>query len=392
MDTGMLEITSYRSDGEPAQKDEIGIVFPRWLGDCIMARGAMNYAAQLFPSIKFTAIIDEEKRSALKINNAVFGFSESNTSSLSHNRFVLPILVNEFIRCYTSRQNLLLLKRYNFKSVFFLRKDRSLKDYFIKNSYFYEENILRTKKDNLKKHRVTLMSEFIVDSLEKMSYHPESEADYNRDYKLDDKYLSELCIKGKKNWPEVDDDKLKISVFPFASNHDKYKGWGKRNTAKLISLIQQKWPGRVQVILGGHKNKKRIAKYIDNNVHTKENFFNTITHRVDVNHSRKSSQLKLFLQLMSLMDYVVTIDSGSLHIAEYLNIPSCGIYGPTHPHETGPFTEYYGNNYHVMNHLRNDSINERVLKDKQYNASLIEAAHVFNIIQDHIEKLNLFKD
>lgn len=108
-----------------------------------------------------------------------------------------------------------------------------------------------------------------------------------------------------------------ISIHPFGSKKNKW--WPEENVIKFVKLAEKKGFG--SVVFGGEKEAETAR-------------------RIASGSSAISTAGKLTLRgsaaLMKKSALVVTTDSGLLHIAQALNIPTVALFGPDDPLITGP--------------------------------------------------------
>lgn len=121
--------------------------------------------------------------------------------------------------------------------------------------------------------------------------------------------------------------KPRIGIAPFAGH--KWKTWPEEKMLELISILEQK--GAQIYLFGG---KGRDQKILDEWTTKYDNVHNL------------AGQFTLNNELiaMSLLDVMISMDSGNMHLARLVNTPVVSIWGATHP-----FTGFYG--WNMPNHL-----------------------------------------
>ncbi len=117
----------------------------------------------------------------------------------------------------------------------------------------------------------------------------------------------------------IKEDKIKVLVH--ATSGNKSKEWGNKNFAKVIEyLVNQK---NAYIFHVGTKADNTVYDQIlkEININTKENIINLCA----------DMSIQDSLALINEMDFVLGVDSGTLHLAASLNKPVIGIYGPMNP-------------------------------------------------------------
>lgn len=148
----------------------------------------------------------------------------------------------------------------------------------------------------------------------------ESFAGNKEDYRLILKLpttLSDFAIKFFDE-NQVDTRKKILMVNPWTSWRS--KNWGIENFAQCLTQL----PDTIEILLcGGPADEKNNQKII------------AATKRPLIDITGKTRLLEL-AALFSQADLVLTGDTGALHIATALNIPTISLWGPTHPRKYGP--------------------------------------------------------
>jgi 3-deoxy-D-manno-octulosonic-acid transferase/heptosyltransferase-1 len=121
-------------------------------------------------------------------------------------------------------------------------------------------------------------------------------------------------------------DILVIVLSPWA--RWKSKLWGAYNFARLADLLIDNFSAQV-ILTGSRENSKGNAKILSLMKNKAHDLAGKTT-------------LRELACLFTLSDYVVTVDSGPLHIASAVNAPLISLFGPTAPWRTGPYPQNQG--------------------------------------------------
>ncbi len=105
------------------------------------------------------------------------------------------------------------------------------------------------------------------------------------------------------------------------------KKWNLSSFANLIDKINQN--GQFQFLLFWGPGEYEEAIAIQKMSHT-------------TTHIIPRTTLKEMGAMLQRCSYLVTNDSGPMHIAASLDVPTLGIFGPTNPHLQGPYGEHHG--------------------------------------------------
>ncbi len=104
------------------------------------------------------------------------------------------------------------------------------------------------------------------------------------------------------------------------------KRWGLEHYAKLGDLISERYKASIILLWGPGEDAD--AEFIQRHMKAKAHLIPRTT----------LSQLGAIIGRCS---FIVSNDSGPMHIAAALNVPTLGIFGPTNPFQQGP----YGKNH-----------------------------------------------
>lgn len=122
----------------------------------------------------------------------------------------------------------------------------------------------------------------------------------------------------------VDSKLIKIGLQPGVKAHfDDSRRWPAEKYIQLINMISKKI--EVCVYLFGVEEEREILDLISSGITCEKKLF-------------CGENLDKVIDVISLMDYFVGNDSSLLHIATTFSIPVLGLYGPTNPTRTAPFT------------------------------------------------------
>jgi heptosyltransferase-2 len=103
------------------------------------------------------------------------------------------------------------------------------------------------------------------------------------------------------------------------------KRWPAEKYAELASLLQRKM--RAQILIIGSAEETPLAEAISSRMSERPHILTGKTN------------LPRLAALLSFADLLVTNDSGSMHLANFLKIPLVALFGPTEPARTGPYQQ-----------------------------------------------------
>ncbi len=282
---------------------------PNWIGDCVMALPAIHALKQSLPNSKIFIITKEylkdfflnidEIEGVITIPDKVSISNITKISKVIKSRgFDIGILfTNSFISAF-------LFKIAGIKKNYGYNRDLrgfllNSKIKFPKNEkhhrFFYLDlinNIFETKITDISKNLIKFSIEEKAIAKRKMS-----EAGLNFEKKI-----------------------IGLSTTAAYGNA---KVWPAKMFTELIKKIQVKYPD-IQIILFGSKKESSKIDIIKNEI--KNNCFNFAG----------ILTLRESMIGISLCDIFVSNDSGLMHLADTLNVPLIGIFGPTIPHKTKP--------------------------------------------------------
>ena len=110
-------------------------------------------------------------------------------------------------------------------------------------------------------------------------------------------------------------DKQWIGIAPMAKHE--LKRWGISNTQKLIELIKNQYDVHFFLFGGGKKEKEILEHVADQN-----SYITNVTGKLNMSKE---------IALISKMSFMLTMDSGNMHISSLLGVPTISIWGATHP-------------------------------------------------------------
>jgi len=332
-------------------------------------------AQKYFPTVNFTPVVDDEIRKNLRVVGAIEGVPKIPSVSWRHDK--LRILPNSISKRYRVKRLLTLLYRHTCRCAIFLHNNKTLNNEMKCRTFVYDERDLRARSEAANRHRVEIMFDFICEILKQEGFRPNVETIKCQPerYSLasDEK---PACMNTEH---ALDLKKVRIALTPFAENHNKWKSLGISNASGFAEKILNEYRDKIQVVLLAKNSHKNIASKIERRINDSTSSFISIIPK----------DLDDFFSVASQMDYFVTIDSGSLHVAELLDIPSCGVYGPTDENETGPFQEQYKNEKHRICR-RQMRTNPSVRLDKNIIlSSSLSADDVYEEVVQHMRELQL---
>ncbi|MCP5105106.1 MAG: lipopolysaccharide heptosyltransferase II [bacterium] len=109
------------------------------------------------------------------------------------------------------------------------------------------------------------------------------------------------------------------------------KQWLPERFGQLMARVRREMPDCEILLFGSDKEREKIARIIDN-MESGE-----VRNKI----RNLAGQLRLgdAIAAVSLCDAFVSNDSGLMHVASALRVPTTAIFGPTNPHNTGPVEE-----------------------------------------------------
>jgi len=260
--------------------NNILINFPTNLGDVVLGLPTLDLIKANYPSAKITAIA-----------------SPQTNTFLSRNNFIDSIII--FDKAWPMR------KKINF-TLSLRRKFEMIVD--LKNSFLpviispaYRTPFLRKFPQNMhiKDRYISLVSRFT------------KKTGTNSDINLTDKELSK--------WKEL---KLQPSLFIACSSRAGLKQYPYELLKETIDILRGKYP---IVILGSEVDRKLYKDILD------------LEGIVDL--VGKTAIFEVFYLIKAYGRVVLAVDSSILHIASYLNIPTIGLFGPTDPGRSHPYSD-----------------------------------------------------
>lgn len=123
----------------------------------------------------------------------------------------------------------------------------------------------------------------------------------------------------------IDEKDIKIGIVPGARWPS--KRWPSLFFVKLISKIIE-FNYKAKFILIGDRSDREDAEYIVNKT-SEKNVINCVD----------ETNLGELVELIRRCNYVVTNDSGPMHLAAALDVPVVALFGPTDPDRCGPYSD-----------------------------------------------------
>lgn len=121
-------------------------------------------------------------------------------------------------------------------------------------------------------------------------------------------------------------DKKIIAVSPFVSLAGRYKEWFAENYAELINMILSKYSDYEVVITSGPGEEEKL-----------QNLLSMIKYKV---YPLPSKNLKQLAYMISIVDFIITGDTASMHLADAFNTDIVAVFGPSDVNVTKPFNSY----------------------------------------------------
>jgi heptosyltransferase II len=307
------------------------IELPNWLGDCVMSTPALENIINYYSDIEITII---GSRSSIELIK-------------SHPKVVKSIITNSKNKfSYTHYKNL------GFFDIYFsFRGSIGAKIYKIlinaKNKYQFNNNKFP------KRHQVEKYVDFVNYSL-------------NADFAAD-KLVSYLTSSKNKKTSKI------LGINPGASY-----GSAKRWYPEKFAEIAIKLSGSFDIIIFGGVNELDFASEIEDRLRSQniQNFIN-LAGKTSI------SQLTSYIENL---DIFITGDSGPMHLAASLQIPTIALFGPTNPKETSQWKNPHS--YIVKKNLDCQPCMKRTCPLKHHQCmKLLEAREVIDLIY----KVNIIK-
>ena len=257
----------------------IAIELPTWLGDAVMVSPAIENLVNFFKDLEITLIGSFISIEALKHHPKV-----TNTYVLKKNYINVYNTLN-----YLDEFDLFVSFRGSVRSKFI--------KFCVSAKYKYQYDKNKYKRG----HQVEKYNNFVNDSLNI------------------DSAASNLNLHVKKEY-KLKDHKL-LGINPGAS-YGSAKRWYPMEFAEVAYALSNEY----DIILFGGANEKHISNDIEKYLMEKGvfNFKNLV----------EKTTIKELISKISNLDLLVTGDSGPMHIAAALEIPTVSIFGPTKDYET----------------------------------------------------------
>jgi len=255
------------------------IELPTWLGDTVMVTPSIKILMKKYPNARIDII-----------------GTKSSIELLSN----LPNLENSFAFNKTVKSMLILRKKLN-KYTFFISYRSSLRTKIL-NFFIRKDKFFQYKKSNIYEHQVVKYSNFINNI-------------------CGTTFKSEKLDLYSSNKRLIQSPKKIIGINPGAE-YGSAKRWDEKNMLNFVEMIAEKF---YVVVFGGVSEIEisgKIEKLLSKN---KENEYLNLAGKTSI------SELKEFI---SSVDMFVTGDTGPMHEAAAMQIPTIAIFGPTKNKET----------------------------------------------------------
>jgi len=186
--------------------------------------------------------------------------------------------------------------------------------------------------------------------------------------KADEKYISKFLSTNVNNSLPI------IVVQPCTSRFGSYKQWPVSNYALLADKILESYEANV-IFSWGHGEIKVVKKIVGN-----------MKRKALV--ACKTKSIKQLIELIRRADLFIGGDTGPLHIASILDIPTVGIYGPKDPVIYGP---YHGKAVVVRKELWCSPCKRRTCPDPECMTSILPE-DIFHAVNKLMDKYVSMKD
>ncbi|MHC4182363.1 MAG: glycosyltransferase family 9 protein [Planctomycetota bacterium] len=187
--------------------------------------------------------------------------------------------------------------------------------------------------------------------------------------RADEEYISRFLDTS------INDSLPMIIVHPCTSKFGSYKQWPVSNYALLADRVLESYEANV-IFSWGHGEVDAVNEIVT-----------SMKHKALVACETKS--IKQLIELMRRADLFIGGDTGPLHIASILGIPTVGIYGPKDPVIYGP---YHGKAVVVRKELWCSPCKKRTCSDPECMTSLLpeDVFHAVNKLMDkHVYKKDI---
>jgi len=109
--------------------------------------------------------------------------------------------------------------------------------------------------------------------------------------------------------------------------HKFHKTWPEERWAELGRLVCARLPGRVVLMGAGYE--QRIAERIAGGIHAPRGLEPIV--------AAGATSVGMLAALLDRMDLVFSVDTGTMHMAAALGVPTVALFGPTRPKHHGPY-------------------------------------------------------
>jgi ADP-heptose:LPS heptosyltransferase len=180
------------------------------------------------------------------------------------------------------------------------------------------------------------------------------------------------CIYTRMSLPELNNTDLikKFHIFDGAIGMqvgaaDIYKMWGVENFTKLAQHIKQHHPN-ISIIVTGNKKEKILADKINQNV--------------DIINTCGEFSIKELPYLINSLKLLITNDTGTMHLAIALKIPTISLFSPTTVKGIGPYQ-----NLELHKTIQKNGSYMQKLPKKQRSNEAMQLISVNEVFEKYLE-------
>ncbi|WP_428023814.1 glycosyltransferase family 9 protein [Arcobacter sp.] len=156
---------------------------------------------------------------------------------------------------------------------------------------------------------------------------------------------------------------------------DNYKMWPLEKFVTLINRFDDVIKEEYSITFFGLKNEQKLSDFV----------ISKINQRYVINLCGKTNIDELPYKLKEI-DFLVTNDTGTLHLSIALNIPTISLFSPTDSKIFGPYQDF---EKHIVIQKDGDFINDKPKKQRSQDAmNLIEVEEVLECVKLQLKRLN----
>ncbi len=343
---------NFKNKSEPIKMEKVLIVSNTALGDLLLSTPAIKSLKKSFPNLYIELMINKKLLNLFNnfeyVDN-VIAYDRSFFGLINHIKYLKEKKFDTIFFLHSNGpQDLFIALASNIKNVLkAINYPSKVSDEFSK---FILNKPDYSNKKHIIEHRLDLIRVFSPKIIDKTISLP------NLYY--------ESFLKEKK---------INIGIQLGAA--DIYKMWPLDNFIELINKIDENINEDFSITFFGLKEEKKLS----DNVISKINESNTI------NLCGKTTIDELPYKLKEV-DFLLTNDTGTLHLAIALNIPTISLFSPTDSKIFGPYQDF---DKHIVIQEDGDFINVKAKKQRTQEAmSLISVEKVFDSIKLQLKRLN----